>query len=456
MVRWLAPGDPSGKTGEFTASTGRIVPAHMPDSTPVRGNTALSRSEREAARDLPPPPGHPRFPLLDPLRALAAISVLLVHAAILSGGFDYRFKELFGHLDIGVPFFFLLSGFLLYRPMLASRIIDLPAQRVRDYARNRFFRIFPLYWIVLTLTAIVPGMYGAFTGNWWVYFGLLQNFPVFTPEGTCAVDYFRCTIPPSWTLAMEVFFYLVLPFYVIGMAWLRTRFGRGGNGFFARWVVVELVVLLGLSVISFWIQSSPPGTDLHTWLFFSPLGRAWWFGLGMFLAVVSVRGQETGGLPFLARLARDNGAWFWLAAAGLYLAGTYVFFDPGPALAAPAGDSSQYLWQYGYFGLISLLVLAPAVFARSGRELASRVLAHPLLVRLGLVSYGIFLWHYPVMVLMIDLGIFDLAPGAKFIFLAGSTLIVSVLLSAITFRLVEKPLMNWSRSRSKRGTPAAG
>ena len=124
------------------APTRHIVPADMPDSTPVRGDMALARSEREAAQDLPPPPGHPRFPLLDPLRALAAISVLLVHAAILSGGFDYRFKELFGHLDIGVPFFFLLSGFLLYRPMLASKVLRLPAQRFRDYGRNRFFRIF--------------------------------------------------------------------------------------------------------------------------------------------------------------------------------------------------------------------------------------------------------------------------------------------------------------------------
>jgi len=239
------------------------------------------------------------------------------------------------------------------------------------------------------------------------------------------------------------------------MAWLRNRVGRGGSGFFARWVLVELIVLLGLSAISFWIQSSPPGSDLHTWLFFSPLGRAWWFGLGMFLAVVSVRGQEMDRLPSMARLARDHAAWFWLAAIALYLVGTYVLFDPGPALAAPVGDSSQYLAQYAYFGVISALVLAPAVFARFDRGVASRILAHPLLVRLGLISYGIFLWHYPVMVLMIDLGIFDLAPGAKFIFLATSTLVVSILLSAITFRFLERPLMEWSRSRSKRKGAAA-
>lgn len=424
----------------------------MRDSAPGRRETRLDESEREARQVLPPPSGHPRFPLLDPLRALAAISVLLVHVAIISGGFGPWHKWILSHLDIGVPFFFLLSGFLLYRPMLASRVLDLPAQRLRDYARNRFFRIFPLYWVILTLTAIIPGMYGAFTGNWWIFYGLLQVFPIHTPEGTCATDYFRCGIPPSWTLSMEVFFYIVLPFFALGMAWLRRRTPGTGDGFFAPWVRVEFAVLGLLALASFWIQSSPPETDLHRWLFFSPLGRAWWFGLGMVLAVVSVRCQQTGTTPALPRLARERSGWFWGAAIATYLFGTYVIFDPGPTLAAPAGDVSQYFWQYVFFGVVSLLVLAPAVFADFGRGVASRLLAHPVLVRLGLISYGIFLWHYPVMIGLIDLGIFDLVPGAKFLALATGTFVVTVVLAAITYLLVERPLMTWSRSRSGRGS----
>lgn len=451
-IRLRRPG--TGDSDQITGMSGRIVPARMSDTTPAPGDTALRRSQREAIRDLPPPSGHPRFPLLDPLRAVAAISVLLIHVAIVSGGFEPWYKRVLGHLDIGVPFFFLLSGFLLYRPMLASRVSALPAQRLRDYGRNRFFRIFPLYWFILTFTAIVPGMYGAFTENWWVYYGLLQNYPIYTAEGECAVTYFRCGIPPSWTLAVEVFFYFLLPFFALGMAWLGRKFGvlreSGSRRFFTRWVTLEVAVLGLLIAISFWIQSSPPDGGLHEWLFFSPIGRAWWFGLGMALAVVSVRAAQTGTLPALARQARDHSGWFWLAAGGLYLIGTYWLFESGPALAVPFGNSSQYLSQYFFFGVVSLLILAPAVFSDFRRGIANRVLAHPILIRLGLISYGIFLWHYPVMAWLSDRGVLDWIPGARFTTLAITTFLLTVLLSELTHRLIERPLMRWSRSRSKR------
>lgn len=409
---------------------------------PERRAREIEQSEREAARYLPPPSGHPRFPLLDPLRAVAAVMVLLVHVAILTGGFDSWYKAPLGHLDMGVPFFFLLSGFLLYRPMLASRVIELPAQRVRDYIRNRFFRIFPLYWFILIATAIVPGMYGAFSGDWWVYFGLLQNYPVYTPDGACANDLFRCANPPAWTLAMEVFFYAVLPFFAIAMAWITRRLGN--------WFRIELVVLALLAAISVVIQSSHSDADWFQWLVFSPLGRAWWFGLGMAMAVVSVRVQETGHTPSWVALIRDRGGWFWLAALALYMAGTYLFFDRGPMLAAPIGDTNQYIAQYLYFGVISALILAPAVFGSTASGVAQRTLAHPLLIRLGLISYGIFLWHYPAMIWLLEIGLLDHFPGLQFPALAIATLLLSILLSAATYLLLERPVMRWSRARSKR------
>ena len=123
---------------------------------------------------------------LDGVRAIAALSVLGFHAV----GFWARgaaegatIRPWVGRMDVGVAIFFLLSGFLLYRPMLASRVIGLPKQKRSAYARNRFFRIMPAYWVVLTVAAIVPGFYGAFTDNWWVYYTLLQSFPIYTPEG---------------------------------------------------------------------------------------------------------------------------------------------------------------------------------------------------------------------------------------------------------------------------------
>ena len=161
------------------------------------------------------PRSHQQFPLFDSLRALAAISILVVHVGVVSGVFAQWYGRYVAHLDIGVPFFFLLSAFLLYRPFVAARVEGRDYGSLRTYARRRFIRIMPAYWAVLTISAVVPGMAGAFSGNWWVYYGLLQSYPVYTREGECAVDVFRCGVPPAWSLAVEVMFYAVLPLFAL-------------------------------------------------------------------------------------------------------------------------------------------------------------------------------------------------------------------------------------------------
>lgn len=400
--------------------------------------------EEEAGRVLPPPKGHPRFPLLDSLRALAAISVLTVHVGILSGGFDPWYKQAFAHLDIGVPFFFLLSGFLLYRPMLAARITDLPGQRITSYARNRFFRIAPAYWIVLTVAALVPGFYGAFTGNWWVYFGLLQSFPVYTPEGLCAVSPFECGFPPAWSLSVEILFYIGLPFFSAGMAMLGRLFGL------RRWVALEFSVLAILTAASLQIQSSLPFSDLHRWLFFSPIGRGWWFALGLGLAVVSVWASTRPSEPKLVSWIGSHAGFWWLSGGVIYLATALLVLEPNPTLAAPIIESSKYLTSVIAFGLVSLFFLLPAVFRHRDGGVIRRFLEHRLLVYLGLISYGIFLWHFPVIGVLLDLGSQDWAPKLQFPLMMLITFTVTVALASLSFYLVERPLMAWSRRRGQR------
>ena len=86
-----------------------------------------------------PPPGNPRFPLVDGVRAIAAVSVLVFHATVTSSlprTYVYQFAS-------GVPIFFLLSGFLLYRPFVAARLGGRRKIRARDFARRRLLRIVP-------------------------------------------------------------------------------------------------------------------------------------------------------------------------------------------------------------------------------------------------------------------------------------------------------------------------
>lgn len=399
--------------------------------------TPPARRPEEAPPIVAPPPGHPRFPLMDSLRALAAISILLIHTAIFARVFEGAwYRGLVAHLDIGVTIFFLLSGFLLYRPLVAARILGSPSVRIRDYARRRFLRIVPAYWVALTVVAIIPGLYGIFSGNWWVYYGLLQNYPVYTPTGDCATDPFRCGIAPTWTLAVEVGFYAALPLFALGMARLTARL-RG-----RRWLAAELTVLAGVAAGSVFIQAGNLNDDLIQWLFFSPLGRGWWFGLGMALAAVTVWVAQRGNEPAAVRWLGAHPGPPWAAAILLYLTASLFLLEPSPSLAARVGISTgEYLGEYLLAGVIAALILLPAVFGDDNGGLPRRIMGHPVLAWLGLVSYGIFLWHYPVLVGLLDLGAADWWPQMAFPVLAVVGLGVTIACAALSYYLVERPLM---------------
>jgi len=401
----------------------------------------------EEPRALPeapaPRPGHPRFPLLDSLRAIAAISVLLVHVGIFTGGFSPWYKRLFAQLDIGVPFFFLLSGFLLYRPMLAARLLALPKQSTASYARNRFFRVIPAYWIALTVAAIVPGFDGAFTKNWWVYYGLLQNFPVYTSEGTCAVNPFACGLPPAWSLSVEILFYLTLPLFSVAMARLQMLLGR------RHWVAIELAALGLLTIASLFVQSSVPRSEIQVWLFFSPIGRGWWFALGLGLAVLSVYAQTREHEPAIVRWIGDRADLWWITAGGLYVIATIFVLEPGPSLAFPIISPALYLFSCIIFGIISALVTLPALFGFERGGKVRRLLRRRALAWLGSISYGIFLWHFPVMILLLEHGFGGLPPAMQFPLLATTTFAMTVLLAALSYHLIERPLIRWSHDHSR-------
>src|SRR5918911_1023029 len=101
----------------------------------------LTASPRERARGL-------TFPAFDGLRALAAGAVALTHSAFISG-FNIRnnaWGPYFARLDIGVAVFFVISGFLLYRPFVLARFAVSDSPATLPYFQRRFLRIFPAFW----------------------------------------------------------------------------------------------------------------------------------------------------------------------------------------------------------------------------------------------------------------------------------------------------------------------
>ncbi len=404
---------------------------------------AFTAGGRSVPAVVAPPPGHPRFPLCDSLRAVAAISILVAHSATVAGVVDSAsYRALFAHSNVGQPLFFLLSAFLLYRPFVSARVTAAPAPKIRDYARRRLLRIMPAYWLALTVLAIYPGLQGVFTHDWWVYYGLLQIYPVHAGCG--------CGLVVTWTLAVEVAFYAALPLYVLAM----NRFAAPGSG--RRWIRRELLVILTLAAVSLLVRAWSTSSDGRLYLQETLGGTFVWFSLGLTLAIASVafaaRERPSRAVGFVAAHPMAP----WAAAAVLY--GLLTAWRPGiPVPAATTrADLSGQLGAHVVLVVIAALIFLPAIFGDRAGGLPRRLLGSRILRWLGLVSYGIFLWHAPILFELNRVHAAEWIPGSRFVSLTAATLALSTACAAVSYYVVERPLMRLKyRSRDRESVKPA-
>ena len=175
-----------------------------------------------------------RLAHIEGLRAVAAVTVVATHIALISGFTSAnRLGPLTARLNVGVALFFVLSAYLLYRPWVEARLNGSRDPDVRRYAVRRFLRIFPAYLVALVVLGLLlpdeaPGVFG---GDWWAYFGLLQVYFERTDVGGLGV---------TWSLATELAFYITLPL----LAWAAARMLAGRPR--AAQIRLELILLGGL------------------------------------------------------------------------------------------------------------------------------------------------------------------------------------------------------------------
>ncbi len=313
------------------------------------------------------------FPACDGLRALAAGSVFVFHAASLTGvvmtsaAGAYLFQ-----LDVGVDVFFVLSGFLLYRPFVGAHLEGRDAPDAGRYYKRRFLRIFPAYWLALIAVLYVFHQSVASTTHVGLtYFSLTQIYSKRLALGG---------LVPAWSLCTEVSFYTLLPLY----AWTVRRAAQDTP----RWRV-ELVglALLYATSATFRVVMNGGGSSVTTTWLPSYLDV---FVLGMLLAVVTVVVENGLAATWWHSMPSDAAVW-WVAAGALY----FAVSNMGMPLGLTAVGSDNYLVHHFLAGTIGALLVAPAVLHADAGGLIRDVLSSRPMRALGLVSYGIFLWHLP-------------------------------------------------------------
>jgi peptidoglycan/LPS O-acetylase OafA/YrhL len=372
------------------------------------------------------------FPALDGVRALAATAVVTTHVAFWTAHYtpDVIGRAL-ARLDVGVAVFFVLSGFLLSRPLFLAAAERRPAPRAAAYLWRRALRIFPAYWLTVAAAfLLLPGNRAAGVAAWTRHLVLLQVYgPGWFAEG----------LSHTWSLSTEVAFYLVLPLAGAGLVRLsRHRPGRPARVLGA----LAVAAVLGLAWIA-WVWTARPSTaPLEQWL----PGFAGWFGAGMALAVLSVSDRDW----WPVRLLHDIGsslATCWAGAAALFWIATSTVAGP-ETLTAPT-PAQAVVRNLLYLGIAALVVL-PLVFGDQTRGRMRLVLAGPAARFLGEISYGLFLLH--VLVLAVGFRALGMAPfTGNVVAVWIGTWLIGVALATAVYLLVERPLRRWRGLVATRG-----
>jgi peptidoglycan/LPS O-acetylase OafA/YrhL len=403
---------------------------------------------------LPPASGR-RLAGIEGLRAVAATTILVSHAWFYSnpGGvplWDGGAGSIpFESMAFGVTLFFALSGFLLYRPFLIAAFEPERRPSVSAYLRNRVLRILPAYWVILLLVSLVLQSALVRDGAD-LHTGALTNPGDLLSAAFLLQDYRPSTtiigIGPSWSLAVEVVFYLALPL-LAALALALARLARDSRGILlASLAPAALMLVLGLTgklaAQHLFANPGPGGGYDNSW--HTVVVRSFWAQADLFafgMAVAAVHVQVTRGalrLPDWWRPAAVAVAIPIGVIAALRLAGNdgqlgYPIDNTAIALVAAIGLA---------------LVVMPTVAGTPSR--AARGLEAPAAVAVGLVSYSLFLWHEPVIYWLRD---HDLVAGGP----AGLLLNIAVLfaialaLSIVTYRLIEVPALRLKSRTSPAG-----
>jgi peptidoglycan/LPS O-acetylase OafA/YrhL len=338
-----------------------------------------------------------RIPTLDGLRGLAVLLVVWQHlprGLLGPAGDALRFAVQPGYL--GVDLFFVLSGFLITRILLADRARRRP---LRHFLVRRFARIFPIYYLlILAMWWLEPGSHLAWCAAY------LSNF------------YFALHREPSpmehtWSLAVEEHFYLVWP---LAVGFLPVASSRR----LALFGILPAAVLLALATAALepWLPAEADGIIYRvTWY------RMLSLGLGALFA-------------FGERELRAEPARPWRVALRFLL----------PALAVlPGALLVDHRW-VGPLMLVGFSLLSSAIFlaglgANATGGLPARLLTLSPLCFAGRISYGFYLYHLPIFTAF---GVYaypkDQPPPLA---LTAAALGVSLLAAAASFYAIERPIL---------------
>ncbi|HSH84505.1 MAG TPA: acyltransferase [Guyparkeria sp.] len=366
------------------------------------------------------------------IRGWAALWVLLYHAWVAVvprrinlplGDWTLDLTPFFSVGWAGVPIFFVLSGFLLAMPFAAWQAGDRERPALGRYFFRRVARVFPAYYVqlllLLLLALVVDGKIPLNDlGAAWRHLLMLFMPP---PLGTKPINLVW------WTLPIEFSFYLVLPL----LAFL-LRPGRW-------WLLLATVVGAMLLWRSISVSLLPADVVLVSQMAYQLPGSLDSFGLGMLGAALYVNRTRLGlgqlsvfhlGAITISALLVVVAAMYWMHIQYLdYWTHSLIF----------------YTWTPLFGTAIAALLFASV----SGCRLANWLFGNRVMIFMGLISYSVYLWHYPAIGWLMKSDFILSYEGYQLPRLLGVLLLITVLLASLSYAFVERPMMRLRRGERR-------
>ncbi len=383
----------------------------------------------------------------DGVRGVAMMLVFASHVFLIADPAETNFLEygwaapVLGHIDLGLAAFFALSGYLIGRPFARAYVLGTRRPQVRRFAANRVLRVVPAFYLFAVLILLRFGLDGSVGGafqapdgtsgqsTWWQVLGIF-GFVQAQTGGPAAAP-----IGQAWSLGAEMAFYVLVP---IG-AWFAYRVGERMS-FPRRRAYLGLVVIGLIAAVSIWLRARDP--YLFAWLT-SPPAILCFFLPGIALALAE---------PLFAHRLRTDAAlakrvaWgaFALAALIAVVYATSDYSEETTAIHHALGRRALLA------GLCTGLLLLGLVALQLGTDRAPWLFGNRPILWMGERSYSFYLVHVWVILEIGNLMGENQSLAVNLALMGGLGLPISLGISALSYRFVERPFLERKRSTTAR------
>lgn len=348
-------------------------------------------------------------PEIDGLRAIAIIMVFLYHLEIY-----FSSIKIFAGGFWGVDIFFVISGYLISL-YLINELKTRKSIHILSYFERRLRRIVPLLFVVVSFTIILgwclipPVRYIDIVQSAFSAITFSSNFYFYFVE--IAYESKNSLLLPllhTWSLSVEGQFYLILPLIIYLLA--GKKYEK------LSLIIFSCILLLSLLLAIFFNSEDPIGN------FYSPFSRLWEVLIGVFLGYVEP-----------SRLRNKKLLSIFLPKISIFILIIYVL------------KTEETTHNPSLITLLPVLSVASIIYFTHEQELIGKILSSPFFVYVGRISYGLYLWHFPIFAFF--------RMHSDFTYYEQLTaLFITFVVSAITYILVEKPFRNRTFISSKKFT----